>query len=66
VKLLYNIGCLNKLYPKKNIVNSFIKEIRRHIYRVMMWFDIKFLEKQTQMDTEVPIAEEHDDLGAEV
>ena len=30
-----------------------------------MWFDIKFLEKQAQMDAETPIAEEQDDLGAD-
>lgn len=65
VKLLYNIGCLNKLYPKKNIINSFIKEIKEHITRVMMWFDIRFLEKQTQLENEAPIAEEQDDLGVD-
>ena len=65
MKLLYNIGCLDKLYPKKNIVNSFIKEIKTHIVKVMMWFDIKFLEKQTQLDTEAPILEEQDDLGVD-
>ena len=31
----------------------------------MMQFDIKFLEKQTQVDTEAPIAEEQDDLGVD-
>ena len=31
----------------------------------MMQFDIKFLEKQTQMDTDMPIAEEQDDLGVD-
>jgi hypothetical protein len=31
----------------------------------MMWFDIKFLEKQTQLDNEAPIAEEQDDLGVD-
>lgn len=65
VKLLYNIGCLNKLYPKKNIISSFIKEIKTHITKVMMWFDIKFLEKQTQVDVETPIAEQQDDLGVD-
>ena len=32
----------------------------------MMWFDLKFLEKQTQVDPDVPIAEENDDLGADL
>ena len=50
---------------KKNIISSFIKEIRKHINKVMMQFDIKFLEKQTQMDTDMPIAEEQDDLGVD-
>ena len=31
----------------------------------MMWFDIRFLEKQTQLENEAPIAEEQDDLGVD-
>ena len=30
-----------------------------------MWFDIKFLEKQTQLDADAPAAEEQDDLGVD-
>jgi hypothetical protein len=31
----------------------------------MMWFDVKFLEKQARQDTEMAIAEDADDLGAD-
>jgi hypothetical protein len=51
VKLLHHIGCLNKLYPNKNIINSFIREIRRHIDKVIKWLDIKYLEKQARQDS---------------
>lgn len=31
----------------------------------MMWFDVKFLEKQARQDNEAPAAEENDDLGVD-
>ena len=31
----------------------------------MMLFDIKYLEKQTQVDSEAAVAEEQDDLGVD-
>lgn len=30
----------------------------------MMWFDVRFLEKQARQDMEMAIAEDADDLGA--
>ena len=62
-KLLHNLGCLNKLYPK-NIINAFIKELYVHIEKVMLLFNEKYLERQSQQEGEV-IAEEQDDLGLE-
>ena len=64
VKLMQHIGCLNKLYPKK-IINSFIKEIKKHIVKVLLWLDIKYLEKQARNDIEAAVPEDQDDLGME-
>jgi hypothetical protein len=40
--LLHHIGCLNILYPK-SIIESFIREIYRHIESVMLNFNDKYL-----------------------
>lgn len=65
VKMLYSLGCLHKLYPTKNIVNSFLRQVRRHVEKVIMWFDLKFLEKQARQDNDAPALDDNDDLGVD-
>jgi hypothetical protein len=64
VKLITNLGCLYKLYPKTKLISFFIAEVKKHISDVMMKFEVNYLNgKASSLDDGVP--DEGDDLGAD-
>ena len=47
VKLYKNLGCLNKLYPVTKIIGPFLKEVSSLVRKVLMGFQVKYLEKKS-------------------
>ena len=52
-RLLRNLGCMNKLYPKTKPIAPFIREIKKLLQVPFSMIDVEYLEKRAEPEMHV-------------